>query len=64
MKRYFLFTGDYFYPAGGMNDFDNSFDSLEAAIEYVKASHSRMQWHHVVDMTTGDIVWNWIDGDE
>ena len=59
MKRYWLFTGDRFYPAGGMHDFDNSFDSIEEAEDYVKAAHKCMQWHHVVDMITGKIVWDW-----
>lgn len=62
MKRYFLFTGDSFYPDGGMKDFDNDFDDLQSAQDYVHCSHRTFQWHHVVDMTTGKIVWDWSEG--
>ena len=59
MKRYFLFTGEYFYPNGGMEDFDADFNSVEDAMSYVKTTHRAMHWHHVADMTTGEIVWTW-----
>ena len=36
MKRYFIFAYDTFYPEGGMNDYQASFDSLEDAKEYTK----------------------------
>lgn len=31
MKRYFLFTGDTYYPGGGMKDFRGSFDTAAEA---------------------------------
>jgi hypothetical protein len=36
MKRYWLFYYDAYYPLGGMDDFIESFDSLEEAIDYSK----------------------------
>lgn len=56
-----LFSGGDYYPNGGMDDFDCSFDTLEEAKEYVKAAHEPFQimWHHVADKETGKIVWTW-----
>ena len=32
-KRFLLFAGKDYYPAGGGNDFQNSFNTLEEAME-------------------------------
>jgi hypothetical protein len=65
MKQYMLFSGLYYYPSGGMEDFDCSFDTLEQAKDYVKATHESFAqyWHHVADRDTGKIVWHWAGGD-
>jgi len=42
MKRYAVFAYDYYYPSGGMNDFQQSFDEEHDAFvfaEQLKASH-------------------------
>ena len=31
MKRFLVFAGDCYYPDGGMNDFQEDFDTLEEA---------------------------------
>jgi hypothetical protein len=31
MKRFLVFAGDAYYPEGGMNDFQEDFDTLEEA---------------------------------
>ncbi len=31
MKRFLVFAGDAYYPDGGMNDFQEDFDTLEEA---------------------------------
>jgi hypothetical protein len=31
MKRFLVFAGDCYYPFGGMNDFEEDFDTLEEA---------------------------------
>jgi hypothetical protein len=31
MKRFLVFAYDYYYPAGGMNDFVGSYDTMEEA---------------------------------
>ena len=46
MKRFLLFSGVNYYPRGGMGDFNDSFDTLEAARQRVQlASES---WHKFV----------------
>lgn len=32
-KRFFLFAGDYYYPSGGMEDFDSSHDTRLEALQ-------------------------------
>jgi hypothetical protein len=35
MKRYMLFAYYRYYPAGGMNDFIDSYDTIEEALAHV-----------------------------
>lgn len=53
MKRYLLFAGDRYYPAGGWQDFKGSFDSLTEAI---LAAVNSFEWWHVVDGYSGKVV--------
>lgn len=62
-KRYMLFWGVDYYPAGGMNDFDGYFDSVEDAYERVtyeiltnEHAVSDSFWGHVYDIETGDKI--------
>lgn len=55
MKRFLLFRVEQFYPAGGWDDFLNSFDSLEAAINGWARAGSVSA--HVVDTQSERIVW-------
>jgi hypothetical protein len=48
MKRYILFSGDYYYPSGGWNDAKGDFDTIEEAIRV----GSRADWFHVIDTET------------
>lgn len=54
MKRYALFSGDYYYPNGGWDDFKGTFDTINEAL----AAHTveEYSWFHVVDLTTGEKV--------
>lgn len=54
LKRYLLFCMYNYYPTGGWNDFSDSFDTLELAVEAGKCSYG--DWWHVVDIEVGDIV--------
>ena len=55
LKRYLLFAGDHYYPAGGWDDFAGSFDSIEMAIveglDLLKQTPGA-DWAHVVDSET------------
>ena len=55
MKKYILFLGDQYYPAGGWNDFSGSFDDLEAAKSYAeeRREENSFLWWHVVDKDNG-----------
>lgn len=53
MKRYLLFAGDTYYPAGGWDDFIDSFDSFEAAREDPKlVERSKYGWWQIIDTVT------------
>jgi hypothetical protein len=54
MKNFLLFAGHHYYPAGGWDDFIDSFDSLEEA----KAAglSDRGDWYHVIDLSQGGKV--------
>lgn len=46
--KYLVFHGHYYYPDGGWKDFNESFLSLEEAIEHIKDLYSHYCWAHVV----------------
>ena len=56
MKRYLLFSGSDYYPAGGWDDFINSFNTLieaRAAGEESNKEDKDWKWFHIVDLKTG-----------
>lgn len=56
-KRFLLFAGEGHYAAGGWLDFQSSHDTLEQAKAVAATVPSwTMEWWHVVDATTGEIV--------
>lgn len=54
MKRFHLFAGDDYYPAGGARDLRGSFDSVWDAVEHM--ANKPADWWHVLDSQTGQIV--------
>lgn len=56
MKQYLLFAGSRYYPCGGWNDFQGSFDSITEAIGFKALEGLGCDWWHVVDNETGTIV--------
>ena len=54
MRRYLLFAGDMYYPAGGWDDFIADFDIMNEAIKTGIAlkDDSRCDWWKVIDTTT------------
>ena len=51
MKRYMLFAGDRYYPAGGMKDCKGMFETMEAAQSFAAGLFQRVgvDWVHVYD---------------
>jgi len=49
INRYWLFTGDNYYPEGGMHDFRGKFETMLDAIVNI----GRADWVHVLDTKTG-----------
>ena len=61
MKRYLLFAGPEYYPAGGWGDFAGSADSVEGALRLLADDKKvremgEQQWWEIVDATTEKVV--------
>lgn len=56
MKRFMLFAGMHYYPAGGWDDFVDSFDTVEDAVAHPKIVSEYWDWWQVVDTATGTVV--------
>jgi hypothetical protein len=60
MKRCLLFAGFDYYPSGGWNDFVESFDSFEQAVQVGKGLSPSLRcvydWYHVIDRD-GQFEW-------
>lgn len=56
MKRYLVFAGSHYYPSGGWDDYKGSFDNLQECYRFLGLK-PYLDWLHVVDSTTGDIVY-------
>jgi hypothetical protein len=52
VKRYLLFAGDIYYPAGGWDDFVASFDLPAEARTHAESLHP-CQWWQIIDGHTG-----------
>jgi hypothetical protein len=46
MKRFLVFSGSDYYPCGGFDDFTGGYDTLDAAIEALRAARS--DWGQVI----------------
>ena len=47
MTKYLLFSGDYYYPTGGMRDCQGVFDDLESAQSFFDEHCQDDNWAHV-----------------
>ncbi len=63
MKRFLLFAWYQFYPEGGMNDFVNSYDTVEEAKADV-SKYEKLDYAEIIDSTTGECVADWSTGRE
>jgi hypothetical protein len=51
MKRYLLFAGPRYYPAGGVGDLIGDFDTMVLVIKKIR--DIRTDWWNVLDTQTG-----------
>lgn len=53
MDRFVVFTGDDYYPSGGISDFDSSYTTEEDAKTYIKNILSKcyIDWAQLWDST-------------
>ncbi|MGR3218810.1 MAG: hypothetical protein ACUZ8H_03200 [Candidatus Anammoxibacter sp.] len=67
MKRYLAFYGDFYYPQGGMDDFQGDYDTIEEAKEAIRKAHLENRiddikwewsWFHIWDMETKEKIEN------
>ncbi len=62
LKRYLVFSGSIYYPAGGMEDFIGDFEREEEAIkateEQLEKEHRSGVWGHIWDSKTRCIIWS------
>lgn len=58
VKRWLLFAGQNYYPAGGILDFKEAFDSLGEALAWLKCSAlnaNKLDWAQVVPTYKGRV---------
>jgi len=48
MKRFILFSGDFYYPGGGCADFISEYDRLDEAKTQIRGD-----WCHILDTQEG-----------
>jgi hypothetical protein len=60
MKRYSVFAGHCYYPAGGWIDFVGFIDTLDEVATALPAYD--VDWWHVVDLSNGQTVLDSFDG--
>lgn len=56
MKRFLLFSGDDYYPCGGVEDFVKGFESPEAIEQHLRdldKVNKKPDWSNVLDIKTG-----------
>lgn len=58
MKRFFLFMGNTYYPAGGMADFVLDFDTLEEAKDHALTIRDN-DWTQIYDTLERKMAFDW-----
>jgi hypothetical protein len=57
MKRFMLFGRDCYYPAGGWQDFEGDFDTVEDARAHILAQEYRRDAYDLIDVDTKEDHW-------
>jgi hypothetical protein len=61
MKRFLLFAGYNYYPRGGANDLQDSFDTEEEAIvegnklTNLSLNYAEYDWFNIIDTKEGEL---------
>lgn len=55
-KPFLAFCGAHYYPRGGWGDVVGYFDSVEDALAAMLSGRFDIDWWHVVDIRTGQVV--------
>lgn len=63
LKQFLLFVCEVYYPAGGMEDFEGDFDTLEEAMIKAKEMESEYNFSHIFDQNEKKIIWEGYDED-
>ena len=58
LKRYILFTGNNYYPAGGTNDITGFYSTLTECVNNI----GRADWWNAYDTQTNIIIKTYISG--
>ena len=56
MKRFLVFAGDAYYPEGGMNDFQEDFDTLEEARSF--EAKIKEKWESDLEYFKWSAIWD------
>ena len=57
MKKYLLFRGYDYYPAGGIQDFKKDFSSLKSLFEFL-AKDLHFDWIQIVEAESFKMIWD------
>jgi len=52
LKRFLVFGYDHYYPAGGMEDVQATFETFDEAFDYVENSEDRYNEYEIFDTMT------------
>ena len=52
LQQFIVFAGDNYYPGGGWDDFQGSYETLQEALTEAPALG---EWWHIVDTKTGEV---------
>ena len=56
MKRYLLFTGVYYYPCGGAEDYHSCYDTIEELKIKMDQINNKNVWFNVLDTLSGKML--------
>ena len=55
VKLYAVFLGDDYYPSRGINDYKNSFDTIDEAKSFI-LMNTYHDWYQIVNTKTFEVI--------